>query len=129
METTRIKSIPVYINDGYVLDYNGHSFVLKGNGFAVCYRASKHYRQNGTNCLRRYVEKNREFIDAIRHKKIERRKGLSYSVGVNQDYWKTRCLLAERVNETSPCDPDITSQQIEAHKTYNDFLTNNKEPK
>ena len=31
-------------------------------------------------------------------------------------YWKTLCQLAEDCLEKSPCDPDITSEQIEAWK-------------
>lgn len=40
-----------------------------------------------------------------------------------ENYWQIRCELAERLLELSPCDPDITKDQIEAHKEYNDFLT------
>ena len=39
-----------------------------------------------------------------------------------QNYWQIRCELAEKCLEKSPCDPDITKDQIEAHKEYNDFL-------
>jgi len=38
------------------------------------------------------------------------------------EYWKRRCLLAEKINEVSPCDPDMTKQQIEAINKYNDFI-------
>lgn len=40
------------------------------------------------------------------------------------DYWKQRCELAEKCLEESPCDPDITSDQIKAHNTYNKFISN-----
>lgn len=38
------------------------------------------------------------------------------------EYWKKRCELAEKCLKESPCDPDITKAQIEAHQKYNDFL-------
>ena len=37
-------------------------------------------------------------------------------------YWRNRCLLAEKCLYESPCDPDITGEQINAHKDYNQFL-------
>lgn len=37
-------------------------------------------------------------------------------------YWKERCLLSEDCLEKSPCDPDITSEQIEAWQTYHRFI-------
>ena len=40
------------------------------------------------------------------------------------DYWKQRCELAEKCLEESPCDPDITSDQIKVHNTYNKFISN-----
>lgn len=40
----------------------------------------------------------------------------------NIDYWKQRCLLAEVCLDKSPCDPDITSDQIKAHDAHNEFL-------
>ena len=40
------------------------------------------------------------------------------------DYWKQRCELAEKCIEESPCDPDITSDQIKAHNAYNKFISN-----
>ena len=38
------------------------------------------------------------------------------------DYWKTKCELTEDCLEKSPCDPDITSEQIEAWQTYHRFI-------
>jgi hypothetical protein len=35
-----------------------------------------------------------------------------------ESYWKKRCLLAEKCLEVSPCDPDITKEQIEAHEAW-----------
>ena len=43
---------------------------------------------------------------------------------VELDYWKQRCELAEKCIEESPCDPDITSDQIKAHNDYNEFISN-----
>lgn len=37
------------------------------------------------------------------------------------EYWKKRCELAEKCMEESPCDPDITTGQIEAHAEWDDF--------
>lgn len=39
------------------------------------------------------------------------------------DYWKQRCLLAEQCLEESPCDPDITSDQIKAWTAYHKFIS------
>ncbi len=41
-----------------------------------------------------------------------------------QGYWKERCLLAEDCLEKTPCDPDTTPEQIEAHKKYHSFFKN-----
>lgn len=38
------------------------------------------------------------------------------------DYWKQRCLLAEKCLEESPCDPDITDDQIKAWDAYHKFI-------
>lgn len=37
----------------------------------------------------------------------------------SEGYWKRRCKAAEKFIKESPCDPDITSKQIEA---YNEWL-------
>lgn len=42
------------------------------------------------------------------------------------EYWKTRCLLMEKIEEVNPCDPDITIKQIEAWKNYRKFMANSK---
>lgn len=39
------------------------------------------------------------------------------------DYWKQRCLLAEKCLEESPCDPDITTDQIKAWNAYHKFIS------
>jgi hypothetical protein len=49
--------------------------------------------------------------------------GVSDSLLSDVDYWKQRCLLAEKCLEESPCDPDITSDQIKAHNAYNKFIS------
>lgn len=38
------------------------------------------------------------------------------------EYWKTRCILAEIVIEKTPCDPDVTPEQIHADAVYKQFL-------
>jgi hypothetical protein len=47
----------------------------------------------------------------------------------DSEYWNKRCVLAEKCLEKSPCDPDITSEQIEALDNYHQFirLNGNKE--
>jgi len=48
---------------------------------------------------------------------------VSGSLLSDTDYWKQRCLLAERCLEKSPCDPDITSDQIKARNAYHKFIS------
>jgi len=38
------------------------------------------------------------------------------------EYWKQRCLLAEKAWLASPCDPDITEKQIKAHDAHSVFI-------
>lgn len=42
------------------------------------------------------------------------------------EYWKQRSLLAEKVIEESPCDSDITEDQISAWNDYRYFLNTQK---
>lgn len=51
--------------------------------------------------------------------------GNSQDLAILFDYLKQRCLLAEKCLEESPCDPDITLEQIKAHSDYNIFLDKN----
>lgn len=39
-------------------------------------------------------------------------------------YWKKRCELAEVFIYESPCDPDITNEQIEAYNNWKNFKDN-----
>lgn len=39
------------------------------------------------------------------------------------EYWKTRCVLMEEIEKASPCDPDITPQQIKSYNAYNKFIS------
>ena len=48
---------------------------------------------------------------------------VSVSLLNNENYWKQRCLLAEKCLEESPCDPDITELQIKAHNSYHKFIS------
>ena len=48
---------------------------------------------------------------------------VSSSLLSDVDYWKQRCLLAEQCLEESPCDPDITSDQIKAWNAYHKFIS------
>jgi hypothetical protein len=43
---------------------------------------------------------------------------------MNIEYWKKRCELAESYIEESPCDPDITMQQLSAYSAWNHFKDN-----
>ena len=38
--------------------------------------------------------------------------------GLDLAYWKERCLLAEDYISKSPCDPDITPEQLEAYNEW-----------
>lgn len=38
------------------------------------------------------------------------------------EYWKQRCILAEKCWGESPCDPDITIPQIIAGQEYDSFI-------
>jgi len=40
-----------------------------------------------------------------------------------KEYWKTRCILAERYINKSPCDPDIKKDQFKAYKEWKEFIT------
>lgn len=40
-----------------------------------------------------------------------------------KDYWFNRCYHAEKFIEASPSDPDITTDQIEAHKNWKESIT------
>ena len=41
-----------------------------------------------------------------------------------EEYWKTRCLAAEDYIAKSPCDPDITKEQIKAHEIWSQLVHN-----
>lgn len=47
------------------------------------------------------------------------------SGSADADYWSERCKHAENIWEKSPCDPDITEEQIEAHNEYHNFIKEN----
>lgn len=38
-----------------------------------------------------------------------------------EQYWKERCLLAEKYIELSPCDPDTHDDQLIAYREWMDF--------
>jgi len=35
-----------------------------------------------------------------------------------KDYWKARCVLAEKFIKESPCDPDVTTEQWKAYMDW-----------
>jgi hypothetical protein len=37
------------------------------------------------------------------------------------DYWKERCILAEKYIEECPCDPDIYDTQLVAYQNWKEF--------
>jgi len=37
---------------------------------------------------------------------------------LNLQYWKKRCILAEKFIEKTPCDPDIYPEQFEAFEEW-----------
>ena len=39
-----------------------------------------------------------------------------------KNYWKNRCLLAEVYIKESPCDPDITTKQLDAYIEWNEAV-------
>ena len=47
------------------------------------------------------------------------------SDSADADYWSERCKHVENIWEKSPCDPDITDEQIEAHNDYHNFIKEN----
>lgn len=47
---------------------------------------------------------------------------VSGSVLSELDYWKIRCKLSEAIEAENPCDPDITTEQINAYSDYNKFI-------
>ena len=66
------------------------------------------------------------FVEALLKEQKEQLilSGVSGSLLPDLDYWKQRCELAEKCIEESPCDPDITSDQIKAHNAYDKFISN-----
>ena len=66
----------------------------------------------------------------MEHEKLNTEEAVNSDLGAvgvlllsDTDYWKQRCLLAERCLEKSPCDPDITSDQIKAWNAYHKFIS------
>lgn len=41
---------------------------------------------------------------------------------IDVEYWKQKCKLMEAIDEESPCDPDITEDQIKAWQNYHNFI-------
>lgn len=46
---------------------------------------------------------------------------LKYGGSHNEGYWEKRCLAAEKYIDKSPCDPDITDEQIDAYNEWKEF--------
>jgi hypothetical protein len=43
-----------------------------------------------------------------------------------KSYWEKRCELAENYINESPCDPDITNDQLKAYNQWQEFINQNK---
>jgi hypothetical protein len=43
-------------------------------------------------------------------------------------YWNARCLLAEKYIAASPCDPDITTEQLRAYQDWQEVLPATQPP-
>lgn len=57
--------------------------------------------------------------------KLLNKQNVSKAEGVSLpdlEYWKQRCILMEHIDEESPCDPDITSDQIKAYANFHNFI-------
>lgn len=37
-------------------------------------------------------------------------------------YWQERCELAESYIRKTPCDPDVTKDQLKAYREWQDFI-------
>lgn len=69
-------------------------------------------------------KKLKEALDIVLSEVKKFRLGaVSGSLLSDTDYWKQRCLLAEQCLEESPCDPDITADQIKAWNAYHKFIS------
>ena len=44
------------------------------------------------------------------------------------EYWRERCILAETYIRNSPCDPDITLNQLTSYKEWLKFISDNEVP-
>ena len=64
-----------------------------------------------------------DFAEWYAQQRALRQPPVSGSLLSDVDYWKQRCLLAEQCLEESPCDPDITSDQIKAWNAYHKFIS------
>ena len=47
---------------------------------------------------------------------------VSGSVLTKLDYWKIKCKLLEAIEKENPCDPDMTTGQINAYSDYHKFI-------
>jgi hypothetical protein len=77
------------------------------------------------DCMKGVVSLDREFIEEWmgRFEQLRPTTAVSGSLLSDVDYWKQRCLLAEKCLEESPCDPDITADQIKARNAYHKFIS------
>jgi hypothetical protein len=53
---------------------------------------------------------------------ITKQNGEVISAETELQYWKTRCELAEKFIDKSPCDPDIYEDQLKAWNEYQEFI-------
>ena len=86
------------------------------------YKNSRHNNADGFGIeVERYVIAKAKIEEQIKAKNEE----LQKLIGNNESYWKTRCKLAEKIEEENPCDPDVTGGQIQAWNNYHNFIKDN----
>ncbi len=84
----------------------------------------KHRIETGDRFLVNLHKDDRDLLAIILEQYAAlRQPPVSGSLLSDLDYWKQRCLLAEKCLEESPCDPDITSDQIKAWNAYHKFIS------
>ena len=86
------------------------------------HKNSRHNNADGFGIeVERYVNAKAKIEERIKAKNEE----LQKLIGNNESYWKTRCKLAEKIEEENPCDPDVTGGQIQAWNNYHNFIKDN----
>lgn len=72
-----------------------------------------------------FYDKKGYWIEYDEYKKLLDKYNSALTIPIvsgSADYWSERCKLAETCIEESPCDPDITNDQIKAWSEYHNFI-------